>query len=76
MKFQITILETVTVQRKIKYTVEAESEQEVLDTKGKSTQYLNIIDADENLGEIDIDAPIIKEILKSKVINNEITKIN
>lgn len=68
MKFEITILETVTVQRKMKYTVEAENEQEILDTKGKSVQYLNILEI-ENLEERDTETPIIKDILKAKVVS-------
>ena len=67
-KFKITILETVTIQRKIVYDVEAENEQEILDCKGKSTQHLNIVDSDVNLGEVDTDIPVIKDILKTKII--------
>lgn len=69
-KFKITVLETVTVQRKIVYEVEAENEQEILDCKGKSIQHLNIVDTEVNMGEVDIDVPIIKEILKAKVVPN------
>lgn len=70
MKVEVTVIETVLVKRKTKYKVKVENEQEILDSKGKSIDYLDVIEG-ETLTENDIETPIIIDIIKSKVIVDE-----
>lgn len=67
MKIKVTVLETVTVQRKTEYTVNAENEAEVLAVKGKSNDYFDIVDT-EILTESEVSSPMIIDIIKAKVL--------
>ena len=69
-KFEIILIETVTVKRKTKYIINAENEQEILAARGKSIDFLDVIEG-ETLLENDMDTSIIDDIVKAKVITNE-----
>ncbi len=70
-KFIITVIETVKVQRKVIYEVEAENEQEILKAKGKSIQYLDILETEVVTADSDMEIPIIVDILKAKALPKE-----
>ncbi len=70
-KFEIIALVTVQVQRKMRYSINAENEKEYLDCIGKGDIHLDINEA-EILNEHDIDNAKITDILKGKVIVEEI----
>lgn len=68
MKFKVTVIETVKVQRKVVYDVEAENEQEILKCKGKTIQHLDIIESEVVMADADMEIPVIVDIIKAKVI--------
>lgn len=70
-KFKVTVIETVRVQRKVVYDIEAENEQEILNAKGKTTQHLDIIESEVVMADADMEIPIIMDIIKARVITNE-----
>lgn len=66
MKIEVTVIETVTVQRKTKYVVKAENEAEVLAVKGKSNDFLDI-EENEIVTETELGSPVIIDIVKTKI---------